>query len=118
MITDLSVVLPPFFKLFAVVCMVAVCRTVSDAVHALDAIVGYDALDAKATRAASKYIPRGGYRQFLNMDGLRGKRIGIVNVFFHGTDARVLKVYGAHLGTARYGIYTMCPPNIWISYIH
>ncbi|GJN32298.1 hypothetical protein PR202_gb20795 [Eleusine coracana subsp. coracana] len=36
------------------------CRTVSDAVHVLDTIVGYDALDAKATRAASKYIPRGG----------------------------------------------------------
>uniref|UniRef100_A0A453A9Z0 Amidase domain-containing protein n=1 Tax=Aegilops tauschii subsp. strangulata TaxID=200361 RepID=A0A453A9Z0_AEGTS len=41
------------------------CRTVSDAVHVLDAIVGYDKLDAAATRTASKYIPRGGYLQFL-----------------------------------------------------
>ncbi|CAL5043241.1 unnamed protein product [Urochloa decumbens] len=31
------------------------CRTVSDAVHVLDAIVGYDKLDAEATGAASRY---------------------------------------------------------------
>ncbi|KAF0892418.1 hypothetical protein E2562_015480 [Oryza meyeriana var. granulata] len=59
-----------------------ICRTVSDAVHVLDAIVGYDVLDAEATGAASKYIPNGGYGQFLRMDGLRGKRIGIPNSFF------------------------------------
>ncbi|KAE8767497.1 putative amidase [Hordeum vulgare] len=35
------------------------CRTVSDAVHVLDFIVGYDEHDAAATRAASKYIPHG-----------------------------------------------------------
>uniref|UniRef100_A0A0E0KMX9 Amidase domain-containing protein n=1 Tax=Oryza punctata TaxID=4537 RepID=A0A0E0KMX9_ORYPU len=58
------------------------CRTVSDAVHVLDSIAGYDALDAEATGAASKYIPVGGYGQFLRMDGLRGKRIGIPNGFF------------------------------------
>lgn len=77
------------------------CRTVSDAVHVLDAIVGYDALDAEATTAASKYIPRGGYRQFLKIDGLRGKRIGVPNVFFQGTDAQYLKVYDKHLRTLR-----------------
>uniref|UniRef100_J3LVS6 Amidase domain-containing protein n=1 Tax=Oryza brachyantha TaxID=4533 RepID=J3LVS6_ORYBR len=56
-----------------------ICRTVSDAVRVLDAIVGYDALDAEATGAASKYIPNGGYGQFLRMDGLKGKRIGTPN---------------------------------------
>jgi amidase len=38
-----------------------ITRTVSDAVHVLEAIVGYDARDAEATHMASQYIP-GGYR--------------------------------------------------------
>ncbi|GJN07456.1 hypothetical protein PR202_ga25289 [Eleusine coracana subsp. coracana] len=77
------------------------CRTVSDGVHVLDAIVGYDTFDAEATRAASKYIPRGGYKQFLKIDGLRGKRIGVPNVFFQGTEDQDLKVYEKHLRTVR-----------------
>ncbi|TKW34723.1 hypothetical protein SEVIR_2G324500v4 [Setaria viridis] len=75
------------------------CRTVSDAVHVLDAIVGYDKLDAEATGAASRYIPRGGYTQFLRADGLRGKRIGVCNVFFVGNDKEHLDVYSKHLDT-------------------
>ena len=60
------------------------CRTGSDAAYVLDAIVGFDRYDAVATRKASKYIPRGGYVQFLKADGLRGKRLGIprINPFF------------------------------------
>ncbi|XAR59049.1 hypothetical protein NMG60_11014679 [Bertholletia excelsa] len=54
-----------------------ICRTVSDAVYVLDMIVGFDRYDAVATRRASKYIPNGGYLQFLKADGLRGKRLGI-----------------------------------------
>nr|CAB3499892.1 unnamed protein product [Digitaria exilis] len=50
-----------------------ITRTVSDAVCVLEAIVGYDDRDAEATRKASQYIPEGGYRQFLNIDGLRSK---------------------------------------------
>ena len=38
---------------------------VSDVVYVLDAITGFDYND-KATEDASKYIPRGGYKQFLN----------------------------------------------------
>jgi amidase len=75
------------------------CRTVSDAAHVLDAIVGYDKLDAEATGAASKYIPRGGYTQFLRADGLRGKRIGVCDLFFDG--AEHLDVYAKHLDTMR-----------------
>ncbi|KAB1207598.1 hypothetical protein CJ030_MR7G022900 [Morella rubra] len=52
---------------------VAHCRTVSDAVYVLDEIVGLDYRD-KATIKASLYIPRGGYKQFLKANGLRGKR--------------------------------------------
>ncbi|KAF9620774.1 hypothetical protein IFM89_014507 [Coptis chinensis] len=37
-----------------------ICRTVTDAVYVLDAIVGFDPKDAKATRKASKFIPHGG----------------------------------------------------------
>ena len=78
------------------------CRTVSDAVHLLDAIVGYDEFDAEATGAASKYIPQGGYTQFLRIHGLRGKRIGVHDVFFHGYDGVQMAVYEKHLDTMRY----------------
>ncbi|KAM0898323.1 hypothetical protein ACQ4PT_022006 [Festuca glaucescens] len=79
-----------------------ICRTVKDAVHVLDAIVGYDALDTAATLAASKYIPHGGYTQFLKKDGLKGKRIGVPNGFFtypNGTVQR--RVYQQHLDMIR-----------------
>lgn len=77
------------------------CRTVSDAVRVLDVIVGYDELDAEATGAASKYIPHGGYTQFLRTNGLRGKRIGVPDVFFQGYDDMQLAVYEKHLDTMR-----------------
>uniref|UniRef100_J3LVT0 Amidase domain-containing protein n=1 Tax=Oryza brachyantha TaxID=4533 RepID=J3LVT0_ORYBR len=79
------------------------CRTVSDAVHVLDAIVGYDALDAEATGAASKYIPNDGYGQFLRMDGLKGKRIGIPNGFFTEEiyGKKQLRVYQKHIALIR-----------------
>ncbi|RID77420.1 hypothetical protein BRARA_A00337, partial [Brassica rapa] len=54
-----------------------ICRTVSDAVIVLDAIVGYDPLD-EATKTASRFIPKGGYKQFLTASGLKGKRLGVV----------------------------------------
>ncbi|RLM48429.1 hypothetical protein C2845_PMPSC055918 [Panicum miliaceum] len=62
--------------------LMPITRTVSDAVHVLEAIVGYDARDAEATRKASQYIPEGGYRQSLKIDGLRGKRLGILRKDF------------------------------------
>ncbi|KAF8759207.1 hypothetical protein HU200_010236 [Digitaria exilis] len=77
------------------------CRTVSDVVHVLDAIVGFDELDAEATQAASKYIPPGDYSQFLKVDGLRGKRIGVPPVFFRGQDGVHMAVYEKHLNTMR-----------------
>ncbi|XP_077231336.1 putative amidase At4g34880 [Tasmannia lanceolata] len=59
-----------------------ICRTVSDAVYVLDAIVGFDSRDAEATREAAKFIPYGGYKQFLKEDGLKGKRLGILRKLF------------------------------------
>uniref|UniRef100_A0A0E0P5J9 Uncharacterized protein n=1 Tax=Oryza rufipogon TaxID=4529 RepID=A0A0E0P5J9_ORYRU len=80
-----------------------ICRTVSDAVHVLDNIVGYDALDAEATGASSKYIPPGGYGHFLRMDGLKGKRIGIPNGFFtkEKYGKKQLMVYQKHVALMR-----------------
>ena len=56
----------------------------SDAVYVLDAIVGFDRYDCVATGKASKYIPHGGYVQFLKADGLRGKRLGIASYPYFG----------------------------------
>ncbi|XP_077231437.1 putative amidase At4g34880 isoform X2 [Tasmannia lanceolata] len=66
-----------------------ICRTVSDAVYVLNAIVGFDSRDAEATREAAKFIPSGGYTQFLKTDGIKGKRLGILRKpffdFYNGT---------------------------------
>ncbi|XP_062225237.1 probable amidase At4g34880 [Phragmites australis] len=79
-----------------------ICRTVADAVLVLDAIVGYDELDAAATRAASMYIPEGGYKQFLKIDGLKDKRIGVLNGLFDFADGTVRQmVYKQLLNTIR-----------------
>ncbi|RVW38603.1 putative amidase C869.01 [Vitis vinifera] len=81
-----------------------ICRTVSDAVEVLDVIVGFDYRD-EATRTASKYIPQGGYKQFLNANGLKGKRLGIVrNPFYMFGNGSVLpQVFEHHFHTLRQG---------------
>ncbi|KAL8060229.1 hypothetical protein ABFX02_02G011200 [Erythranthe guttata] len=79
-----------------------ICRTVSDAVHVLDAIVGFDSNDAQATRIGSQYIPYGGYTQFLKVDGLEGKRLGIVrDPFFTFSDKLLEQTFQQHLQTLR-----------------
>ncbi|TYH88674.1 hypothetical protein ES332_D01G204200v1 [Gossypium tomentosum] len=80
-----------------------ICRTVSDAVYVLDAIVGFDSND-EATRHASYYIPPGGYKRFLNPYGLKGKRLGIVrNPFFKIAQGLGLgQTFDNHLHTLRY----------------
>ncbi|XP_057541166.1 probable amidase At4g34880 [Amaranthus tricolor] len=85
-----------------------ICRTVADATYVLDTIAGYDPYDSKATMDARKYIPQGGYAQFLKLDGLKGKRLGILrkpffdDMFPQGSSAfkhyfRVLRAKGAVL---------------------
>ncbi|XP_028120739.1 probable amidase At4g34880 [Camellia sinensis] len=80
-----------------------ICRTVSDAVYVLDAIVGFDPYDAVATRKASKYIPHGGYVQFLKVDGLRGKRLGITSYPFFGftNNSDISQAFKLHFNTLR-----------------
>lgn len=57
-----------------------IMRTVEDTAKVLDVIVGYDATDP-ATAWSIGHIPET-YTKFLNKDGLRGKRIGILKSFF------------------------------------
>ena len=72
--------------------------------HVLEAIVGYDPRDAEATRMASQYIPEGGYMQFLTIDGLRGKRLGILRKdFFRFPSGSVQEqVFSDHFKIMRY----------------
>ncbi|KAJ0076747.1 hypothetical protein Patl1_36088 [Pistacia atlantica] len=81
-----------------------ICRTVADAVHVLDAIAGFDYNDP-ATKEASKYIPYGGYKQFLKPYGLKGKRLGIVrNPFFYFDKGSPLtQAFEYHLQILRQG---------------
>ncbi|KAJ1407326.1 Amidase signature domain [Sesbania bispinosa] len=78
-----------------------ICRTVSDAAYVLETIAGIDTND-KATIAASKYIPKGGYAQFLKKDGLRGKRLGVVRSFYNfGNNTFRHGTFNLHLKTLR-----------------
>ncbi|KAK7400038.1 hypothetical protein VNO78_11237 [Psophocarpus tetragonolobus] len=79
-----------------------ICRTVSDAALVLETIAGIDIND-KATIKASKYVPRGGYAQFLKKDGLRGKRLGVVRIFYSvfGNDTFKRDTFEMHLKTLR-----------------
>ena len=54
-----------------------IARTVADAVHVLDVIVGRDDND-QGTIQASAHIPTCGYAQYLKSNGLNGKRLGIL----------------------------------------
>lgn len=57
-----------------------ICRTVEDAVKTLDVIKGYDPTD-KVTSKSVKNMPDS-YASFLNPDGIKAKRIGILRAFF------------------------------------
>ncbi|CAA0807692.1 Amidase family protein [Striga hermonthica] len=79
-----------------------ICRTVSDAIFVLDVIAGFDPRD-EATSEAAKFIPEGGYKQFLNKNGLRGKRLGIVRYPFVEKiqDNAELEAFERHIHTFR-----------------
>ncbi|KAL0334615.1 UNVERIFIED_CONTAM: putative amidase [Sesamum radiatum] len=80
-----------------------ICRTVSDAVYVLDSIIGFDPRDSEATKAAAKLIPLGGYTQFLNEDGLKGKRLGVIKYPFVALSKISVSspVFEGHLQTLR-----------------
>ncbi|KAI9127671.1 hypothetical protein K1719_000664 [Acacia pycnantha] len=80
----------------------SLARTVSDAVYVLDAIVGPDHNDLETT-AGSKYIPQGGFKQYLNRYGLKRKRLGIVRNPFFGllNDTNITLIFQKHFQTLR-----------------
>ncbi|KAK0582964.1 hypothetical protein LWI29_031622 [Acer saccharum] len=79
-----------------------ISRTVSDAVYLLDLIVGFDPRDYEATSEAAKFIPVGGYKQFLNRDGLKGKRLGVVRNLFNSRNvSTMIPAFEHHLNTLR-----------------
>lgn len=61
-----------------------ICRTVEDCVRTLDVIAGYDQADAETSwclgRKPESYLP------YLKVDGMRGKRIGVLESFFGKED--------------------------------
>ncbi|KAG6589001.1 putative amidase, partial [Cucurbita argyrosperma subsp. sororia] len=81
-----------------------ICRTVSDAVYVLDAIVGFDPMDSEATKVGSQFIPSGGYKQFLKRDGLTGKRLGIVRHPFsdlYANGSKAIQTFEHHVKLLR-----------------
>lgn len=79
----------------------------ADAVCVLDVIAGFDPRDDEATREVCKFIPDGGYKQFLNQEGLKGKRLGVVRSPFVDNlhDSLTAKTFEDHLNTLRYDTY-------------
>jgi amidase len=67
-------------------------RTVADAVAVFDIVAGYDPADP--VTAASQGKRPDSYLQFLDKDGLRGARIGVLRQLFMGpdTDPEILKL--------------------------
>ena len=53
------------------------CRTVVDATRLLEVMAGPDSADPLTSSSTGK-IPQGGYRQFLDKNGLKGARIGVL----------------------------------------
>jgi amidase len=73
-----------------------ICRTVRDAAILLSALVGVDAEDGATLAARDKAEPD--YTKFLDPNGLRGARIGVVRKYFgfhEGVDALMVQVIAA-----------------------
>ncbi|KAI8025811.1 putative amidase [Camellia lanceoleosa] len=80
-----------------------ICRTVEEAVYVLDVIAGFDPRDDEATRERFKFIPEGGYKQFLKNEGLKVKRLGVVRSPFVDKlhDSTITASFEDHLSTLR-----------------
>src|SRR5690606_18733421 len=58
-----------------------ITRTVADAAIMMDVMAGHDSADP-STREAGDHISPGGYAAFLDRDGMKGARIGVLKRFF------------------------------------
>jgi len=61
-----------------------ICRTVEDAVKVLDVIAGYDQTDDETAWSVGRQPKT--YLDYLKKDGLKGKRIGVLESFFGKTE--------------------------------
>ncbi|KAH9313680.1 hypothetical protein KI387_022307, partial [Taxus chinensis] len=95
-----------------------ICRTVTDAVYLLDEIVGYDVRDHRATKNAARFIPKGGYKQFLRTDGLRGKRLGIVRDPNLSPGSHGAISFEKHLATMRQKGATLVENHIFSNFLN
>lgn len=66
-------------------------RTVADAATVLGALAGVDPRDPATSASAGKFFTD--YRQFLDPNGLKGVRIGVIRQVFAGFQDKVDKVY-------------------------
>jgi amidase len=73
-------------------------RTVADAVHLLDALVGVDPRDAATARSVGKAAS--GYAKFLDANGLKGARLGVARKMA-GFNEHVDKVFDAAIDDLR-----------------
>ena len=68
------------------------CRTVEDATKVMEAMVGYDAND-KITKHSEGKIPEN-YTQFLQKDGLKGARIGVLRELIdENADSEIIALF-------------------------
>jgi Asp-tRNA(Asn)/Glu-tRNA(Gln) amidotransferase A subunit family amidase len=78
-------------------------RTVADLAALLDVIAGIDDADPATAQAAGKIPPT--YRAFLNKDGARGKRLGVLRQAFppHASDTNVVALLETAIADLRGG---------------
>jgi len=78
------------------------CRTVEDAARLLDVLAGVDPADPRTSAAAGRVAPT--YTAFLDADGLRGRRIGVLGqglTLRDGADPRVVTLLGQAIADLR-----------------
>ncbi|TRO54545.1 amidase, partial [Candidatus Bathyarchaeota archaeon] len=87
-----------------------ICRTVEDAVWVLDVIAGYDPADP-ITKMSNGKVPDS-YLDYLNKDGLKGKRIGVFRYYTDQptTDLEVLRVFEKALDDLKENGATLVDP--------
>jgi Asp-tRNA(Asn)/Glu-tRNA(Gln) amidotransferase A subunit family amidase len=86
------------------------CRTVEDAVRVLDIIAGYDPNDEITMRSRGKIL--NSYVEYLNPNGLRGKKIGVFRYFTDQptTDPEVSRVFEKALNDLEKGCAVLVDP--------
>ncbi|OGX83070.1 amidase [Hymenobacter glacialis] len=76
-------------------------RTVADATRLLEVMAGPDPADPLTAYSAGK-VPAGGYRQFLDKNGLKGARIGVLRTLSErNPDAQVKAVFAQAVADLR-----------------